>query len=67
MNTEQTSKNIFMYTYALFLALLLIAQAQYRSMDQFCKKVPRKRPLQLTKLRKVVAIYKTNELVLSKK
>ena len=60
---------VFQKTHSLFLGWLLIEQTQYRNMNKDCEEITRQcKNLQiLRKLRKAVAIYKTNKPVLSYK
>ena len=60
---------LFQQTYSMLLGRILIVQTQYQNRDQVCEEILRQGKNLRTshKLRKVVAIYKTNKLVLFKK
>ena len=58
---------LFQWTYSLILGWLLIAETQYRNIGKSCEEVFIKELRNSRKLRKVVAIYKTNKLVPFKK
>ena len=60
---------LFQQNYSLLLGWLLIAQAQYQNWDKGCEEITRqgKDLCNTQKWRKVVAIWKSNKLVLSKK
>ena len=59
---------IFQQTYSLFLWWLLITQTDYQNIEKGCGILPQgKGFLNSRKLIKVVAVYKTDQLILSKK
>ena len=60
---------LFQQTYSLLFGWLLIAQTEYESRDKGCEDIPRQSKDfgHSRKLTKVVAIWKLNKLVLSKK
>ena len=60
---------LFQQSYCLFLWLLLLTQTQYRNMNKGCEGIlPQGKSLgDSRKLRKIVTIYKTGKLILSKK